>query len=79
MALTRDEEPMPHDVDQALAEHRLREDYDARPAYQRNDYLRWVGRAARTQTREARIEQMLTELRAGGVYMGMEHPPSRRG
>jgi len=30
------------------------------------------------ETRRKRIEQMLDELDAGGVYMGMDHPPSRK-
>lgn len=52
--------------------------YQERPFYQRNDYLAWIGRAARIETRRKRIEQMLTELEQGGVYMKMDHPPSRR-
>lgn len=27
--------------------------------------------------RAKRIEQMLDELREGGIYMGMSHPPSK--
>jgi len=52
--------------------------YQERPFYQRNDYLAWIGRAARLDTRRNRIEQMLDELEKGGVYMKMDHPPSRR-
>ena len=52
--------------------------YLERPFYQRNDYLAWIGRAARLETRRKRIEQMLDELERGGVYMKMDHPPSRR-
>ena len=50
----------------------------ARPFYQRNDYLSWVTRAKRIETRIKRMEQMLDELEVGGVYMGMDHPPSRK-
>ncbi len=52
--------------------------YGERPFYQRNDYLGWIGRAKRAETRAKRIAQMLDELEEGGVYMGMDHPPSAR-
>jgi len=71
MALTRAQHPMPDDIDRRLAEAGLRPAYDARPAYQRNDYLGWIGRAKRAATREARIVQMLDELRGGRLYMKM--------
>ena len=74
----RPTQPMPDDVRAELAEHRLLDDYAARPFYQRNDYLAWIGRATRIETREKRIAQMLDELATGGVYMGMDHPLSRK-
>lgn len=77
--LERDRQPMPEDVLAELREAQVETDYRARPAYQQNDYLAWIGRAQRPETRRKRIEQMLQELRAGGVYMGMAHAPSRRG
>ncbi|MFN8168904.1 MAG: YdeI/OmpD-associated family protein [Candidatus Nanopelagicales bacterium] len=70
---------MPDDIRDALQEADLQRAYDDRPAYQRNDYLGWISRAARPQTREKRLAQMLEELAEGGVYMGMSHPASRRG
>ena len=69
---------MPADVRRRLEETGLRGDYDARPYYQRNDYLGWIERAVRPETRTKRIEQMLDELQTGGIYMGMEHKPSRK-
>ncbi len=69
---------MPADVRADLDAAGLADDYAARPWYQRNDYLAWIGRAKRPETRRKRIAQMLDELREGGVYMGMDHPPSRR-
>jgi uncharacterized protein YdeI (YjbR/CyaY-like superfamily) len=69
---------MPDDVRAELLERDLLDDYRARPRYQRNDYLGWIGRAKKPQTRDRRIAQMLEELDRGGVYMGMDHPPSRR-
>lgn len=75
----RPTQPMPGDVLQLLEAHNLTADYEQRPFYQRNDYLAWIGRAVRPETRRKRIEQMLDELATGGVYMGMDHPPSRKG
>lgn len=69
---------MPDEVRSALTRRGLIDAYEARPYYQRNDYLGWIGRAKRPDTRCKRIEQMLGELDIGGVYMGMDHPPSRR-
>jgi len=71
-------QPMPEDVRAELEERGLSEFYGERPFYQRNDYLAWIGRAAKLGTRRRRIEQMLDELDRGGVYMRMDHPPSRR-
>ncbi len=76
---TRPAQPMPDDVRAELARAGVADDYAARPWYQRNDYLAWIGRAKRPETRRKRIDQMLDELREGGVYMGMDHAPSRRG
>jgi uncharacterized protein YdeI (YjbR/CyaY-like superfamily) len=69
---------MPDDVRAELDERGVMDLYLERPFYQRNDYLGWIGRAARIETRRGRIEQMLDELEQGGVYMRMDHPPSRR-
>lgn len=78
MTLHRSVHEMPEDIAELLATRRLRGAYDDRPAYQRNDYLGWINQAKRPDTRNRRISQMLRELEAGGVYMGMRHRPSRR-
>ncbi|MYD65035.1 MAG: YdeI/OmpD-associated family protein [Chloroflexi bacterium] len=69
---------MPEDVRLAIEERGVRAEYDARPWYQRNDYLAWLGRAKRADTRARRLAQMLDELEQGGVYMRMTHAPSRK-
>lgn len=69
---------MPDDVYQALVEEDLMELYEERPAYQQNDYAGWIMRAKKPETRKKRLDQMLDELRKGGVYMKMEHRPSAR-
>ncbi len=70
--------PTPDDVAELLRERRLETAYEARPWYQRNDYLGWISRASRLETRQKRIDQMLDELEQGGVYMKMDHPASAR-
>jgi uncharacterized protein YdeI (YjbR/CyaY-like superfamily) len=74
--LKRDIQPMPDDVKQALQQSGLMDRYNERPAYQRNDYLAWIARARREQTRRKRVKQLLDELATGGVYMNMRHRPS---
>ncbi|MBT8166384.1 MAG: YdeI/OmpD-associated family protein [Acidimicrobiia bacterium] len=63
---------MPTDVRRALEAANLMAAYDARPPYQRNDYIGWIDRAKRPETRTKRIDQMLAELEQGDVYMKME-------
>ena len=67
----RQREDMPEFVRQALEERELRDRYDARPPYQRNDYLLWINKVKREETKQKHLAQMLDELEAGGVYMGM--------
>ena len=74
----RERHHMPNDIAEALKSSGLRADYNARPAYQRNDYIGWINRAKKPETRIKRLEQMLTELAQGGIYMGKEHKASRK-
>jgi uncharacterized protein YdeI (YjbR/CyaY-like superfamily) len=69
---------MPDYVERALEERGLTEAYRARPDYQQNDYVGWIERAKREDTRIRRLEQMLDELEAGDVYMKMDWRPGRR-
>lgn len=75
---TRPEYPMPEDVRAALDAAGLMPRYLERPWYQRNDYIGWIGRAKRAETRKKRLGQMLEELKAGDVYMKMAWRPRRR-
>lgn len=70
--LTRDLQPMPDFVRDAIRERRLVDKYEERPAYQRNDYLLWINGAKREETKRKRLGQMLDELETGGVYMRMK-------
>ena len=69
--LKRDINPMPTGLRELLIKHGLLKLYNARPAYQRNDYLGWISRAKLGATKEKRINQMLTELKQGDRYMRM--------
>lgn len=69
--LKRDKHPMPDDVLKALEKNRLYDAYAERPPYQQNDYIGWIGRAKRPETRQKRLDQMLDELKRGDVYMKM--------
>lgn len=75
MALQRPLHPMPDDVERELTERGLMEAYRERPAYQRNDWMGWLERAARPETRRKRIDSMLSDLAAGEGYMGMAWRP----
>jgi len=69
----RERYPMPEFISEALEQSGLWERYRARPPYQQNDYLGWIARAKREDTRQKRLAQMLDELRAGDAYMGMAY------
>ena len=73
--LTRPLQPMPDHIERALRTRRLEAAYRARPPYQRNDYLGWIARAKRPETRTRRVTKMLEELAAGEGYMGMAWRP----
>ena len=76
--MKRPANPMPDFVRAALEANGLRERYDQRPWYQRNDYLGWICRAKREDTRVKRLNQMLDELRSGNVYMKMKWRPRKQ-
>ena len=75
MTLRRDLNPMPAEVRQALEARALVDAYQARPPFQRNDYLGWIARARKPETRRKRLAQMLDELEDGDIYMKMRWAP----
>ncbi len=77
MALTRTHHKMPDYIRLALTERGLMDAYQARPDYQQNDYIGWITRAKREETREKRLAQMLDELAGGERYMKMKWAKSR--
>jgi uncharacterized protein YdeI (YjbR/CyaY-like superfamily) len=69
--LKRERYPMPAAIKAELKSLGLLSAYEARPAYQQNDYIGWIGRAKLEATRRKRTEQMLAELKGGKFYMKM--------
>ena len=64
---------MPEFVQKALRDQNLMEHYLLRPPYQRNDYIGWINRAKKEETKQKRMNQMLDELSKGEKYMGMDY------
>ena len=66
---------MPDFIREALNAHNLMEAYLSRPPYQQNDYIGCINRAKLETTKQKRLNQMLDELKRGGVYMKMKWQP----
>jgi uncharacterized protein YdeI (YjbR/CyaY-like superfamily) len=76
--MTREIHDMPDHIYAALDESGLWEAYRSRPPYQQNDYIGWINRAKRQETKDKRIRIMLSELQAGSGYMGLAWNGSKR-
>jgi uncharacterized protein YdeI (YjbR/CyaY-like superfamily) len=74
-SLSRPIHPIPEFVRKALTERGLLAAYQRRPPYQQNDYIGWINRAKRMETKQRRLAQMLDELERGDLYMGMAYRP----
>ncbi|OHD71027.1 MAG: hypothetical protein A2W19_08420 [Spirochaetes bacterium RBG_16_49_21] len=75
--LKRPRYPMPAFVKEALLQSGLMEAYRSRPPYQQNDYIGWISRAKREETKDKRLAQMLDELAQGDKYMNMTYRPKK--
>lgn len=75
----RERFPMPGFILEALEKTKLFDAYSARPPYQQNDYIGWITRAKRPETRQKRLDQMLDELKRGDVYMNMAWKAKEKG
>lgn len=75
--LSRPIHPMPDFVKAALVDRGLLDAYHSRPPYQQNDYVGWINRAKRMETKQKRLEQMLYELERGDLYMKMDYSPKK--
>ena len=76
--LSRPIHPIPKFVMDALTQSGLLQAYKQRPPYQQNDYIGWINRAKRIETKMKRLDQMLDELSQGDVYMKMDYTPRRK-
>lgn len=68
-------QPLPGNVRSALHKRDLMDAYIARPAYQKDDYLKWLAQAAGPTAKQKRLDQMLDELAAGNVFKGEPWTP----
>ena len=73
--LKRPRYPMPDFIRDTLVERGLMAAYRNRPPHQQNDYVSWITRAKREETKEKRLAQMLVELASGDRYMKMAYSP----
>ena len=61
-SLTRVIHLMPDFVSEALQENNLMVAYYHRPAYQQNDYVGWIARAKRLETKTKRLSQIPNDI-----------------
>jgi uncharacterized protein YdeI (YjbR/CyaY-like superfamily) len=69
---------MPGNVRAALDKRDLMDAYLARPAYQKDDYLKWISLAAGPAAKQKRLEQMLDELEKGSLFKGEPWTPPEK-
>ena len=55
--LKRPRYPRPDFVKRALLENKVMDAYHSRPPYQQNDYVGWINRAVREDTKQKRLKQ----------------------
>ena len=71
-------QPMPGNVRAALDKRNLMDAYLGRPAYQKDEYLKWIAVAAGPAAKQKRLDQMLDELEQGGVFKGEPWTPPEK-
>jgi bacteriocin resistance YdeI/OmpD-like protein len=71
-------QPMPGNVRSALEKRNLMDAYLARPAYQKDDYLKWIALAVGPAAKQKRLDQMLDELDKGGLFKGEPWTPPQK-
>ena len=68
--LTRERQPMPEFVREAIKARGLVDRYEARPAHQRNDYLMWINEAKRDGTNGLALARCWTSSKAAASTWG---------
>lgn len=71
--LSRKRNPTPKFVMDHLWRSGQMKNYLARPPYQQNDYVGWIVRAKKDETKQKRLNQMIDELKKGDKYMKMDY------
>lgn len=71
-------QPMPGNVRGALQKEKLMDAYLERPAYQKDDYLKWIATAAGAAAKQQRLDQMIEELKNGKLYKGEAWTPPEK-
>ena len=69
--------PIPDFIRKALQDNILMAVYLSRQTFQRNEYVAWIMRAKKSETREQRLSQMLDELARGGQRMTLKRRDRR--
>ena len=59
-------------VRRALVKEKVLEAYLSRPPHQQNDYIGWINRAKKEETKMKRLNQMFDGLKKGIVCMKMK-------
>jgi hypothetical protein len=72
-SLKRSIHRLPDFVEKSLIDNFLVDIYITRPAYQKNDYIGWITRSKREETKKKRLTQMIRELQENDKYMGMKY------
>jgi uncharacterized protein YdeI (YjbR/CyaY-like superfamily) len=71
-------QPLPGNIRAALEKRSLMDAFLARPAYQKDDYLKWISVAAGPAAKQKRLDQMLDELEKGNVFKGEPWTPPEK-
>lgn len=66
---------MPGFVRSALTKHDLMDAFRARPDYQQNEYLGWLGKAVTDAEKKKRAAQLVDELTKGDAFLGKPWAP----
>jgi hypothetical protein len=69
---------MPGNVHAALEKRDLMAAYLERPAYQKDDYLKWIALAVGAVAKQKRLDQMLEELEKGNAFKGEPWAPAQK-
>lgn len=67
--------PMPGNVRGALAKKKLLDAFQARPDYQRRDYLKGIEHAFGTPAKQKLIDQLVADLEHGKQFLGKPWEP----